>query len=99
MHGMKLVEGQGNEYQGGRPLEDDRFNTVYVLGCCLPLLLLSWERSCHVQGACDEVTCSLEFVHWPAMCAHLYIQCIQATVALNRTAGMHAYCLALDIAW
>ncbi len=31
MHGMKLVEGQGGGWEGGRPLEDDRFNTVYVL--------------------------------------------------------------------
>jgi hypothetical protein len=28
---MKLVEGKGNAYNEGRALEDDSFNTVYVL--------------------------------------------------------------------
>ena len=31
MHGMKLVEGEGNDFVGGKPLEGDRINTVYVL--------------------------------------------------------------------
>lgn len=28
---MKLVEGEGNAFVNGKPLEDDKFNTVYVL--------------------------------------------------------------------
>ena len=57
MHGMKLVEGQGNEYQGGRPLEDDRFNTVYVLVCFLPsaLPVVGAALSCS-GGLSDLVT-------------------------------------------
>lgn len=29
--GMKLVEGQGNAYVGGKATEDDKINTVYVI--------------------------------------------------------------------
>ncbi len=28
---MNLVEGEGNAFVDGRPLEDDEFNTVHVL--------------------------------------------------------------------
>lgn len=38
VHGMKLVEGEGNAYDGGKPVEGDRFNTVYILVRSLPLL-------------------------------------------------------------
>ncbi|BDA44563.1 probable peptide methionine sulfoxide reductase MsrA [Coccomyxa sp. Obi] len=31
VHNMKLVEGEGNAFVDGKPLEDDKFNTVYVV--------------------------------------------------------------------
>lgn len=31
VNGMKLVQGSGNEFLDGKPLEDDKINTVYIL--------------------------------------------------------------------
>lgn len=31
VHKMNLVEGEGNAFVDGKPLEDDKFNTVHVL--------------------------------------------------------------------
>lgn len=31
VHHMKLVEGKGNAFVDGKALEDDKFNTVYVV--------------------------------------------------------------------
>ena len=34
MHGMKLIEGEGNTYDSrGKALEGDRFNTVFIVVC------------------------------------------------------------------
>ena len=36
MHGMKLIEGEGNTYDSrGKALEGDRFNTVFIVVCCI----------------------------------------------------------------
>lgn len=65
VHGMKLVEGQGNEYQGGQPLEDDRFNTVYVLVCCLPLLPFhGCNLAMSIYLAADGHLCCLRCMRW-----------------------------------
>ena len=36
MHGMRLIEGEGNTYDSrGKALEGDRFNTVFIVVCCI----------------------------------------------------------------
>ena len=36
VHGMKLIEGEGNTYDSrGKALEGDRFNTVFIVVCCI----------------------------------------------------------------
>ena len=52
MHGMKLVEGEGNTYDSkGKALEGDRFNTVFiVVRNCLNVRSKNWVCEAHDSG-------------------------------------------------
>ena len=56
VHKMNLVEGEGNAFVDGKPLEDDEFNKVHVLVSQLPSLLhrvrLQWGADIREDSMC-----------------------------------------------
>lgn len=52
MHGMRLVEGRGNEYERGQPSEPDALNIVYILDSSqLPFYRAEQYHQFHNGGA------------------------------------------------
>ena len=67
VNGMILMRGQGNEFVGGRPTEDDRLNTVYIVdSSTLPFY--------PVRVRCDMPLCGQPVLHGPFFQAELYHQ-------------------------
>ena len=53
MHGMKLIEGEGNTYDSrGKALEGDRFNTVFIVVCTFCLRCKELEVLRHLSYWC-----------------------------------------------
>ncbi len=51
---MKLVSGSGNDFENGKPLEDDKINTIYVLDSdALPFHRAEVYHQFH-DGACHD---------------------------------------------
>jgi hypothetical protein len=54
VNGMKLVSGSGNDFENGKPLEDDKINTIYVLDSdALPFHRAEVYHQFH-DGVCHE---------------------------------------------